>query len=421
MLNNEIVSMDIFDQILNTEGVFINRDVLRPTYVPEHLINRDEELHDLAAIAAPALRHEIPSNVFIYGKSGTGKTAAVKSIGEAIEIKGRETGRKVCIVYVNCELVNTQYRILQKIAEYFTDVHSDKIPFSGLPTDEVYSRMLKMIDQKRCVVIVVLDEIDKLKGKNDSILHTLTRINSDLKRSKLSIMCISNNLRYTEGLDARIKSSLGEETLIFKPYDAAQLQCILEERIQTALAPGALDDDVIPLCAALAAQEHGDARRALDLVRISAEIAERSHNRKITRHHVRLAQNKIEVDRLHEVVSNLPYQEKLVLYSILMMQKQNKKSGILGTVTTGEVYRIYKELCNKRNYSCLTQRRVADFISELDMLGIITARVISRGRQGQTKEIQVSSSYDNLLGLLYEDEMFQELAHYRMKSQTRLI
>jgi len=393
---------------------------MRPTYMPEILPHREKEINDLANILVPALRGETPSNVFIYGKTGTGKTAVVKFVGKELLKKGEQTGKKVNFIYMNCEIVDTQYRLLQNIANRLINEWNDHVPFTGWPTDEVYSKVKAMMDKEKSVTVIVLDEIDKLKG--DEALYNLTRINSDLDKARVSVVGISNDLKFTEFLDPRVKSSLGEESMIFYPYDAEQLQDILRDRIKTALKPGVIEDDVIPLCAALSAQEHGDARRALDLLRVSAELAERGKVPKVTRSHVRLAQNKIELDRVTEVVRTLPNQSKLVLYSIILLDKQNKKAGTTRALTTGEVYDIYRELCKKARYNCLTQRRTADLISELDMLGIITARVISKGRHGRTTEIQMSSSSSSkdLLTVLQEDDMFKELANYKMKGQARL-
>jgi len=209
--------------------------------------------------------------------------------------------------------------------------------------------------------------------------------------------------------------------MIFPPYDAGELQDILRQRVELALKPACIDKDVIPLCSALAAQEHGDARRALDLLRMSAELAERAKSPRITKKHVRLAQNKIEIDRIMEVVRTLPTQSKLILLSILLQEQHNKKTGTTGAITTGEVYEIYKILSKKARTDKLTQRRVADLISELDMLGIITARVISKGRYGRTRDIRPSSSFDDILKILKEDEVFEELSKYKIKGQTRLM
>jgi cell division control protein 6 len=338
---------------------------MRSSYMPEILPHREREINDLASVLVPALRGETPSNVFIYGKTGTGKTAVAKFVGKELLKKGKETQKNVKFIYINCEIVDTQYRILQNIANHFIDEWNEHIPFTGWPTDEVYSKVKSMMDKERCVTVIVLDEIDKLKG--DEALYSL-----------------------------------------------------FHDRVETALNPDIIEGDVIPLCAALSAQEHGDARRALDLLRVSAELAERSKSSKITRNFVKKAQNKIEIDRITEVVRTLPNQSKLILYSIIYIDKQNKKAGAKQAMTTGEVYDIYKELCKKTRYSCLTQRRTADLISELDMLGIITARVISKGRHGRTREIQMSSSSRDLLDVLQEDDMFKEFANYKIKGQTRL-
>ena len=387
--------------------------------MPEILPHREKEINTLASILAPALRDETPSNVFIYGKTGTGKTAVVKFVGKELLKKGRETGKKVNFIYINCEVVDTQYRLLQNIANHFIDEWSERIPFTGWPTDEVFAKLKQMIEKEGGVTVIILDEVDKLKG--DEALYNLSRINSDLKQSRVSIVGISNDLKFTEFLDPRVKSSLGEENMIFPPYDAGELTDILKQRVELALRPNSLSEEVIPLCSALAAQEHGDARRALDLLRMSAELAERSKDPRITKKHVRLAQNKIEIDRIIEVVRTLPTQSKLLLMAILLQEKHNRKTDTAGAITTGEVYEIYKDLSKKTRTDILTQRRVTDLISELDMLGIITARVISKGRYGRTRDIKISSSTEEIMKILREDEVFEELSKYKIKGQARLI
>jgi len=387
--------------------------------MPNVLPHREQQINELASILVPALRGETPSNIFIYGKTGTGKTIVTKFVGEELLKKGKEVGKHVNFVYINCEVVDTQYRLLQNIANHFINEWSERIPFTGWPTDEVFAKLQKMIDKHGGVTVIILDEIDKLKG--DEALYNLSRINTQLSKSKVSIVGISNDLKFTDFLDPRVKSSLGEENLIFPPYDAGQLQDILKQRVDIALKPGSIDDDVIPLCSALAAQEHGDARRALDLLRMSAELTDRKGIIKVTKKFVRIAQNKIELNRINEVVRTLPTQSKLILLAVLLQEEHDKKSGSPSAMTTGEVYEIYKDLCKKTRTDSLTQRRVADLISELDMLGIITARVISKGRYGRTREIKLSSSSDELFDILKEDSVYDELSNYKIRSQARLL
>ena len=408
---------DIFKALLKSSNIFINKEVLRPSYVPDILPHRKKNIEELASVLVPALRGETPSNVFIYGKTGTGKTAVTRYVGKQLSLKGSEMGRATYFIYINCEIVDTQYRVLQNIANHFIEDWSERIPFTGWPTDEVYSKLVKRIDNTGGVAIIVLDEVDKLKG--DEVLYNLSRMNNDLKVARTSIIGISNDLKFTEFLDPRVKSSLGEENMIFSPYTADQLEDILGERAKVAFKENACDGSVIPLCSALAAQEHGDARRALDLLRVSAEIADRSGGNMILEKHVRTAVNKIEIDRVKEVIHTLPAQSKLVL-----------KAAVIGNQifdtppNTGDVYNVYKQLCSRAGMDTLTQRRIADLISELDMLGIITARIISKGRYGRTKEIQVATPMDKIEEILSRDDIIPSVPDVRdlkLKIQSRLL
>jgi cell division control protein 6 len=453
---------NIFDEFLFSKTVFKNREVLRPTFIPEVLPHRELQINHLASILVAALKEETPSNVFIYGKTGTGKTAVVKLIGKELEKKAKEITKKfqnkilnitldqfenghnelieniynkldfgevfgeelyfeikksTRYIYINCQHVDTQYRVLTHIANTIISDWDERLPLTGLPTDEVYNRLLQSIDDFGGVTTIILDEIDKLVEKSgDDILYNLTRINSDLKHSKANIIGITNNLKFTDFLDARVKSSLGEEELIFTPYDAQQLQDILNQRAKNAFIQDALEPIVIPLCAGLAAQEQGDARRALDLLRVSAELADREGSGKVIEKFVRKALNKIEQDTVAEVIDTLPPQSKLVLLGIIL----NEEASI-DKLTTGTVFDTYKELCKIIKMDMLTQRRITDLISELDMLGIINARVVSFGRGGRTRLIQLSVPIQGVKKVIEKSELFKEIINFKPTVQSTLL
>jgi cell division control protein 6 len=382
---------------------------LRSTYTPAELPHRGEQINALASVLVPALRGETPSNVLIYGKTGTGKTAVAKFVGKELEEAG--FGVKCSVIYINCEVVDTQYRILAHLARHF----DKEIPMTGWPTDQVYAEFRNALDDEKRVVIIMLDEVDKLVRKGDDVLYNLSRVNSDLLQSKASIIGISNDLKFTEFLDPRVKSSLGEDEIIFPPYNAEQIKDILEQRASLAFNPGSLEEGVIPLCSALAAQEHGDARKALDLLRTSGELAERARSTVVLESHVRSAREKIEHDRVEEVVKTLPTQSKLVLYGIVLLEEQGTRN-----ITTSAVYNIYKQLCPMVDTDYLTHRRITDLIAELDMLGILHTVVISKGRYGRTKEITLSIYPSKLKITLLQDYRLKVLSSVNVPTQARL-
>ena len=382
---------EIFLKYLSKKSIFKDKKVLTHSYFPDKILHRDKEIAQISSILAPALKYYQPSNIFIYGGVGTGKTICVRQVLNQLNNVARENKIDIKTIYINCKLkkvADTEYRLLAQLLNEIGVV----VPDTGLPTDVLYHKFFKEIDSKERVVIIVLDEIDALVRKvGDEFLYNFTRINTELKNAKISLIGITNNLIFSNNLDARVKSSLGEEEIIFHPYNAVQLKDILEDRAEKAFKPGVVSKGILNKCAALAAQEHGDARRALDLLRVAGEIAERAGRSMITEEDVDLADQKIDLNHIIESVKTLPRQSQAVLYSIIKLTEEGYKK-----ILTGDVFDRYKEICQRSSLRVLTQRRISDLLSELDILGIINAKVISKGRYGRTREISLNISQDIL-------------------------
>ncbi len=376
-----------FENFLNKKSLFINKKALQANYIPKTILYRKKQIEEIAGVLAPCLRMEKPSNLFIYGKTGSGKTLSVKHTTDEIMKIAKEKNLNLMVFYLNCKLkrvADTEYRLIAQLARDF----GEEVPATGLPTDEIYKIFINALNKNKILLVIILDEIDHLVGKmGDGILYNLTRLNSELKNSEISIIGISNDLQFTNYLDPRVKSSLSEEELTFPPYNAIQLCKILGQRASLTFNKGVVDEGVIEKCAAYAAREHGDARRALELLRVAGEIAERKSEPKILIKHIDEAEDKIEKDRVLDIISTQPKQQQSTLYSILLICNGNHKNS---PIFTGEIYEKYKDVCVKSGLNPLTQRRVSDIIAELDMLGIINAKVISKGRHGRTREITLA-------------------------------
>ena len=262
-----------------------------------------------------------------------------------------------------------------------------EVPNTGLPTETVYSKFIELIDKEKQFLVLVLDEIDQaVKKISSDFLYNLTRLNSELSKTQICLVGISNDLTFLDGLDPRVRSSLSEEEIVFPPYNAIQLQEILNNRAVRAFKEKVVQEGVIAKCSALAAREHGDARRALDLLRVAGELAERDNSRKILIKHLDEANAKIERDKILDVIRTEPKQFQYVLSSIIKLSDQNSSSPIF----TGDVYTLYEDICTKNKAEVLTQRRISDIIQEFDMLGIIRVNVISKGRGGRMREIKLA-------------------------------
>ena len=373
----------IFDSAIKNKNIIKNRQVLTIDYVPDKLLFRTKESTAIAQSLSVILKKGRPSNLLIFGKPGTGKTAVVKNVIEHLYKKTNELNINLKVPFINAKNSNTPYKILYEIAELLGINKEGKMQvyFTGLSMSEATDRILDFIRRRSIKVVIVIDEIDSLVNrKGDDILYNFTRANERISSDQfISLVGISNSLTFKDKLDPRVKSSLSEEELVFNPYTIEQLKQILIDRCKLAFYDNVIPIGVINLCAAIAGRETGDARKAIDLLRVAAEIAERSMTLKISEDHIRSAQQKIDSDTNYEILRNSTLHTKLVILSII-----KSKNG-----STGEIYTIYQYFCSKIQQEPLTQRRMTQIVGELDQLGLITTNIVNQGRYGRTQRIKL--------------------------------
>ena len=404
---------NFFDEFISSKPIFKNKAVLQSNYNPEKISHREDYLKDIAKMLAPALRKERPSNVFIYGKTGTGKTLCINYVLNKMENIAKSREIPLEMISINCKLkkvADTEYRIILEILKQL----GKEMPSTGVATNDLYKELYEQINLKKKTVIIVLDEIDTLiKKAGDEILYNLTRINPELKTSQISLVGITNDLTIMDTIDARVKSSLNEEELVFIPYNAIQIQDILNERALLAFQEGVLNEEVIPRCSAYAAREHGDIRRALELLRFAGELAEREGSGKVLAQHIDNADKKTEKNRVIDIIKSQPKQFQIVTYAIMktsMKEKMNlvtqKKSVFIEPTTTGSVYDYYNRVAKDLSIPTLSLRRISDIIIELEVLGLVNFKIMSKGRYGRTRFMTIDlprSLYDEVIDILKED------------------
>ncbi|WP_407391412.1 Cdc6/Cdc18 family protein [Methanobrevibacter sp.] len=368
--------------------IFKNKKPLDHRFLPEKLVHRDEQIRQIAKYWVDVLDGVTPSNVTLYGKTGTGKTAASKFAGKQLIEAANNENAFVKVEYIRCTDYTTEYQVL---AELCNKLGRD-VPSRGWTKGEVVNTFRNIFRTnafgKKLNLIVILDEIDILLNKDgDGILYTLTRTDN------VSVLCISNYLDFKNLIKSRVTSSLNDKEIVFPPYGADQLADILSERSELSFNENVLEDEVIPLCSAMAAKEEGDARYALDLLKNAGELAFDEDAQTVTGDHVIRAKDRIEHNKVSEILTTLPVQQQRVLEAILLLTKQDEE------ITSGKLYDQYKEISRK---DAVTYRRIFDFINELEMLGIISTNTISRGRgKGRTNIIKLQCDEELLETTLY--------------------
>jgi len=338
---------------------------LYPEFIPERLPHRDREIEELAFALRPVLKGRKPENVFVSGKTGTGKTVTVKYVLKELA----EYSDRAKSIFVNCFEFSSRHAILSRIANSVGAV----VPRRGTGSDEVIERMLALIKKSDFTPIIVLDEADQLlhEGEASKLFYDLVRA-IEREKARFGLVFISNDSGLTARLDERVRSSLAEHSLVFEQYSAAQLEDILSERAEYAFFPNVLEKNAVGLIAAHAARIGGDARVAIDCLLKAARAAEKENSEKVAAEHAKKAIAGIQPAQGQKALPFLSEQEK----KILVLLSENQASS-------GELYNKFK----RNSQQAITLRRFREIINALEAKHLVKTSLVSLKGRGRTRII----------------------------------
>jgi cell division control protein 6 len=338
--------------------VFRNEKILDPRYIPDALQCRDDEIGKLSRIIVRRVSNNIvPKHLMIVGPTGSGKTVCVKRVmGKIKDQKG------VLCSYLVAD--TSIYQILKTVAANFGIETSNRL----INTNEYWTKIEERV--KGNIGLIILDEIDKMLIKNRNEVYSL--IYKFTRDPNICLIGITNDYDIRQKItDARDQSSYLYVDVTFPAYDAIQLRDILEYRVEQAFYPDALNPEVIPLCAALAAKRNGDARYALDLLSTAADLCEEEGRTAVTEEDVRRAQRLAEVSLLRREVVRLSPHQKVLLESVYSKEERQSPT---------EVYREFNNIMRLNGREQVSHKTLSELVAELELYGYVEVERKGRGR-----------------------------------------
>jgi cell division control protein 6 len=406
-------------QTESSGGVFANKDLVRSDTIidEDRIVGRDDQLGRVVDNLKPVLQNEGIPDMLLSGPSGTGKSliihAVCKQIVELCESKGKTFG----VLSINCEGPKTAdravYRLVKAAAD---DLGVDPgVPQTGVSTDQKLERLYELMREYYDGVIFILDEIDMLEGpyqeaEYNSLIYQLSRARklADFD-GPISLTAITNYADFMKDLNSRAQSSYNPDDIFFDDYDANQLRSILRNR-RDAFKPNSLADDVVPLVAAFGSQTHGDARKAIDLLRWAGELAERRGADTVTEADVRDAQEKYTENRKLRHISGISTQKKLSIYAVAATANYAKEHP--EWIPAGPAFKTYQFIADTMDADQYSRETFVNHVTEQSTYGVLDFERRGKGRgRGVHMYFSLSEDPETIMKTIRVDSRFEDLAH----------
>lgn len=393
--------------------IFKNHDVLEEEWTPDEIQGRDEEIDQYTKHLQPVINDWQPRNIFLYGKTGVGKTVVTDSILDDLQRDASEWDIDLTVLKITCENQSSSYQVaIRLLNELYMRRGKKTIANTGYAQQDVFDKLWEELDRIGGTILIILDEIDNVDDPDD-ILYQIPRArkNDNIEEAKLGIIAIANDYSFTEDLIPKAKSTLKETELHFSAYDSDEIRDILEHRAERAFHDGAIEQDVIPLCASIAASQAGNARMAMDLLLEAGETAVDAGAGTVTVEHVREAEENMESDWIIEALKGVSTQEHLALAAVISKECTNDTP-----VRTLKAYEQYEELARAQGRETRSQKATRENLNELAFQSVLNKHEQNKGKEGgRYFEFELDMDLPSMLraahevdSLVFDDELIDE-------------
>jgi orc1/cdc6 family replication initiation protein len=362
------------------ETIFVDKSVLDEEYQPDKILERDEEIKEYRNALKDVLFGRNPSNVFLYGKSGVGKSVVTTYILDALQeaVSENEDADELHVRKLNCN-DETAFSATRSLVNDLRPPDEEEFPKRGLGIADAQEELYREMDRIGGTFLFVLDEIDHLTNV-DTMLYELprARANGELENARVGIIGISNNYSFRKTLSPKVKGTLMEKEISFTPYDAHELETILTARAENALADGAYTQGSIGLCSAVAARDTGSARQAIDLLREGGDLAEERGDKTVTEEHIEDARDAVRRGRITARIREQTHHAQLILEAVAHLEEDGETP-----VKSKRIKEKYGTVAYRYEVEPLsTLKSVQKHLSDLKMLGFLSRDEHNDGLSG---------------------------------------
>ncbi|OUM52560.1 hypothetical protein BVG19_g1761 [[Candida] boidinii] len=401
---------------------------------------REEQFEQIYTSLESAVEFQNGCCLYVSGTPGTGKTATIREVIKQLSANMLEEKNKKIFNFmeINGLKLMTPQSSYELLWEKLTKQRVSSVHAVTLLEDYFHKK-----DKRRLPLIVLLDELDQVVTKNQTVMYNFFNWPS-YENSKLIVIAVANTMDLPERLlTNKISSRLGLTRIQFPGYTFNQLGTIIKHRLEdlSRVYEGKLviTKDAIEFASRKVASVSGDARRSLLICVRAVEIAEMEFQAKtyeekeqedgkytVTMSHIMKAVTETTTTPIASYLNSLSFMAKNFLIAFLQRKRrtgiaENKLGDVIDELQNQLTITLYNDLRKQLEeedmnltdifYDDNSKLRVSGFsyiVKELEESGLLVRQYVYGERN---KLLRLNISDDEILNSFKKDPFLKEIVY----------